>query len=97
MALPDFEMRAPTTTRGNLDNVISGVIAMVSSSANVTGRSRTCRRRMASGIRGPSAARAKMNTVSCGATLPASSLASTTVPLTTALGMGAAAAAGAGC
>ena len=60
MALPDFDTRAPTTTAGNFDSAKSGVIAIESSSVNATGRSFTCFLRIASGIFGPSAARAKM-------------------------------------
>ena len=42
-AMPDLEMRAPTITRGNDDNSISGVMAMLSSSLKLSGRSLTCR------------------------------------------------------
>src|SRR5512143_675426 len=85
-ALPDFEMRAPTTMLGKLESFISGVIAIESSSENETGRSLTCLRRIASGIRGPCAARAKMNTTSSGATCAASAGLSLTVPATAAPG-----------
>src|SRR5207302_8027871 len=66
VALPDLEMRAPTTTRGKPDSFNPGAIAIESSSEKATGRSRTCLRSTASGIGGPSAARAKMNTASSG-------------------------------
>src|SRR5712691_2603443 len=82
VALEDFEMRAPTTSRVKFDTFISGAMAIESSSLNVAGNSRAALRIIASGMRGPSAARAKMNTVSVGATLSASAGASFTTPLT---------------
>src|SRR5882757_2321977 len=70
------------TTRGKAESFICGAIAMESSRLNWTGRSLPRLRRIASGMRGPSAARAKIKTVSPGATFPASSGATVTTPLT---------------
>ncbi len=72
--------------RGKFDRAKFGAIAIESSSVNVAGRSLTCLRRIASGIFGPSAARAKMNTVSVGETFAASAGARLTVPATDAPG-----------
>ena len=68
---------------------------MLSSSLKASGRSFTCARWTASGMRLPVAARAKTNTESPGATCAASAGSSVTVPLTLAGGAGAALAAGA--
>ena len=68
VALPDLEMRAPTTTRGWLESLKAGAIAMLSSRENAAGSSRACLRTTASGNGGPSTARAKMNSVSPGET-----------------------------
>ena len=89
-------MRAPTTTRDADDRRAAGVIAMLSSSVNASGRSLTCLRRMASGMRGPSAARAKTNKVSSGRALAASAASSVTVPLTETDAVGAVGAVGDG-
>ena len=86
MAPPVFDTRAPTTTSGNPDSCMPGAIAMESSSVNSAGRSFTCLRRIASGMRGPAAARAKMNTVSSGEALARSDAASSTLPDTFAIG-----------
>src|SRR5207247_706161 len=59
-------------------------IPVESSKVNSFGSSLTVTRWMASGMRGPSTARAKMNTVSPGAACPASVAASATLPLTAA-------------
>ena len=67
MALPLLDMRAVTITLGKPDSFICGAIAWLSSSAKRNGRSFTCLRTTASGMRGPSTARATTNTVSCGA------------------------------
>src|SRR4051812_1366249 len=82
VALPDFEMRAVTTTFGKAESFAAGDMAMLSSSANLNGRSRTLRLKTASGIAGPSAARANTNTVSSGDALPASAAERLTVPCT---------------
>ena len=77
---------------GKLESFMFGAIAIESSSANSSGRSFTCLRRIASGIGGPLAARAKTNTVSVGATFAASAGARLTLPATCAgsggLGLG---------
>ena len=70
------------TTFGCAESDIPGAIAIESSSAKSSGRSRAPRRSTASGIAGPSAARAKMNTVSSGATLSFSFGERRTVPRT---------------
>ena len=67
-ACPLLLTRALTTTWGNSDSLAPGDMAMLSSSTKSTGRSLTCLRTMASGMREPSAGRAKMNTASVGAT-----------------------------
>ena len=54
------------------DSLRFGAIAMLSSSVKAAGQSPTGRRTMASGMRGPSAARAKTNSVSPAATRAAS-------------------------
>ena len=82
IASPERETRAPTTTIGNFESVISGDIALLSSSVKVNGRSLTRFLRMARGMRGPWAARANTNSVSPGAALAASGPASWTIPLT---------------
>src|SRR5690606_1068951 len=79
--LPLFETRAPTPTRVSPESFAAGVIAMLSSSRNSAGRSRTRRRVTARGRRDPAAARAKMKTVSSGAARPASAGARRTVPV----------------
>ena len=71
MALPVLDTRAPTVTWSNFDSTICGVMAMESSRVTVAGRSLTCVRTIASGMRGPWAARAKINTVSSGAAVAA--------------------------
>ena len=60
-------------------------MASASSSVNSKGRSDTCLRSTASGIRGPFTARARMNSVSPGEALAAIAGASVTRPLTLAL------------
>src|SRR5262249_45733071 len=80
VALPDFETRATTTTDGNFESAKLGAIAIVSSSVNESGRPFTCLRRIASGIFGPSVARAKTKTVSVGAAFAATCGARFTVP-----------------
>src|SRR6185436_12221618 len=57
-------MRASTRTAAALESFASGDIAMVSSSANFMGRSRTEVRITASGMRAPPSACAKMKRVS---------------------------------
>ena len=57
-------------------------MAVLSSNVNVSGRSLTRLRKIASGMRGPWAARANTNTVSPGAALLANGPASCTMPLT---------------
>src|SRR5260221_510923 len=69
-------------TWGKAESFICGAIAIESSRVNRTGRSLVRLRRIASGMRGPCAARAKIKTVSPGATFPASCGASVTTPLT---------------
>ena len=80
MALPERDMRACTVTFGAFESVISLDMALLSSSVNFSGSSLAWRLRMASGMRGPSAARAKMNSVSPGATFAASAGAKVTTP-----------------
>ncbi len=79
--MPLIDTRAPTTTCVAPESFIAGVIAMLSSSVNASGRSATVARRTASGMRGPSTLRAKTKIVSVGATLPASAGASVRVPV----------------
>ena len=97
MASPRALTRAPTTTRDADDRRAAGVMAMLSSSVKVSGRSLTCLRRIASGMRGPSAARAKTNKVSSGRALAASFASRLTVPLTDAAAVAVAAVPGGGC
>ena len=78
--MPERETRAPTTTLANFESFICGDIAMLSSSVNSNGSSATVRFRIASGMRGPSAARAKMKTVSVGSARAASAGARLTRP-----------------
>ena len=73
--------RAATTISAKLDIFISGDIAIESSSENLKGRSLTCFLTIASGIFGPCAARATMNTVSSGAAVRARVGLSVMVPL----------------
>ena len=75
-------MRAPTVSCDALDKVIPGAIAMLSSSLKASGRSFTCARWTASGMRLPLAARAKTKTESPGDACAASAGSSVTVPLT---------------
>jgi len=82
LAAPDFDTRAPTMTSVNADNLISGIIAIESSSEKLYGRSFTCTFTIASGMRGPCAARAYTNTVSSGAARARNAASSVTVPLT---------------
>ncbi len=82
MASPLLLMRAPTITVLCAESLAAGDIDRLSSSVNCSGRSLTCLRRMASGMREPSAGRANTNTVSLGAALPASADESFTLPLT---------------
>ncbi|EKD96801.1 MAG: hypothetical protein ACD_23C01248G0001, partial [uncultured bacterium] len=44
VALPDFEIRAPTTTIGKLESLASATMLMLSSSTKLVGRSFTCLR-----------------------------------------------------
>lgn len=72
-ALPDLDIREPTTTISNLDSFNSSDMAVLSSRVKVIGNSLALRLKMASGMRGAlgnvGAALAKMKTVSSGATL----------------------------
>ena len=79
MAWPDFDIRAPSVTWGKRDSTMAGDMAMESSSVTLTGRSLTFLRAIASGMRGPLTARAKINTVSSGAALSASAASSVTL------------------
>src|SRR3972149_3991857 len=63
---------------------------MLSSSVNSIGKSFTCLRNTASGIFGPCAARARMNTVSFGDALPANAELNATLPVIAAAGLAAA-------
>ena len=89
MALPEADTRAATTTFANFESFKSSDMAVLSSSLNVIGSSLTLRFKIASGMRGPCAARAKMNTVSSGLTLLASDGDRLTVPLNAGPGTGA--------
>src|SRR5919198_109844 len=86
--LPHFETRALPTTRGCADTVMPLAMAIESFSANCSGRSAARARITASGIAGPSAARAKTYTVSSGFTSLASAGASRTVPRTPGCALG---------
>src|SRR6185437_15117431 len=79
IALPLLLMRAATLTFGNFDKVIVGAMAMASVSVTRAGKSDALRRATASGIGGPSTARANTNSVSPDVTLPASFGSSLTV------------------
>ena len=81
MASPVFDTRAPITSCGKLDIFMSCTMAIESSRVTVMGNSFACLRTIASGIFGPCAARANMNTVSPGAALPVSAGLSLTVTL----------------
>src|SRR6266849_4488329 len=65
-------MRASTMTAAAPESFAPGAMPMLSSSVNSFGRSFAAMRSTARGTRGPSTARAKMNTVSVSATLVAS-------------------------
>ena len=80
-ALPLAETRASTTTSRAFEIVAPGAIAIESSSANSNGSSRAVRRRIASGIREPCAARAYTNSVASGGILDASAGAISTRPV----------------
>ena len=71
-ALPLLEIRASTMTAAAPESFAPGAMPMLSSSVNSFGRSFAAMRSTARGTRGPSTARAKMNTVSVSATLVAS-------------------------
>ena len=73
MAWPLREMRAPTTTGLKAESLVAGDIAIESSSLKLKGPGPAPWRWMASGMRGPCAARAKTNKVSPGCTRAASS------------------------
>src|SRR5258706_11900817 len=75
-------MRAPMITLFCCDSVSPGIIDCESSRLKSIGRSRTCLRIIASGMRGPLGARAKMNTVSSGDAWLLSAGASVTRPET---------------
>jgi len=70
--LPERLTRISTRTLPALDSVASGDMDVLSSSTNARGRSATCIFRMATGMRDPSMGRARMKTVSFGATWPRS-------------------------
>jgi len=95
IALPDLLIRAATLTLGNFDKVSAGVIAMASVSVIFAGNPEAFNRATASGIGGPSTARANTNSVSAGCTFAASFGSSLTVTLI-AISFGAAVAADAG-
>src|SRR5688500_672583 len=82
MASPLLLTRAATTTLLAPDKRAAGDMADESSRVKLSGRSGTRARRIASGMRAPSLARAKTKTVSPGAALAASAGARVTVPLT---------------
>src|SRR5579862_1049445 len=81
VALPLFEMRACTMIPFAADNRAAGVIAIESSRRNSRGSSLAFARTTASGMRGPFAARAKMNSVSFAATRSRNTGASDTRPV----------------
>src|SRR6185437_4704147 len=95
IALPDLLIRAATLTLENFDKVSAGVIAMASVSVIFAGNPEAFNRATASGIGGPSTARANTNSVSAGCTFAASFGSSLTVTLI-AISFGAAVAADAG-
>src|SRR3982075_382918 len=79
-ALPLLEIRASTMTLGAAESLTPGAMLMLSSSEKSRGSSLAGMRSTASGIRCPSAARAKMKTVSLSATLDASAAFKSTRP-----------------
>src|SRR5438034_2016376 len=81
-ALPDLAMRAVTTTRGCAETVRPCAIAIASLRLKASGSSPALARSTASGIGGPSAARAKTKTVSSGLTSFLNCGARRTVPRT---------------